>query len=306
MEQILEFIVVLFKMLFVGLIDGLKALLPIGVLPRKEVKGDVALITGAGSGLGRLMAQEFGRLGATIVLWDINEAGNKETVQLLEKENITAHAYTVDLSDRESINATAKKVLSDIGRVDILVNNAGIVTGKKLFECPDGLMEKTVAVNTTAHFFTVKNFLPGMLERDHGHIVTIASMAGKAGVAGLVDYCASKHGAVGFHESLTSELRYLNKTGVHTTCVCPYYVDTGMFEGVTTKSPILLPILQPQYVVDNIMEATLTNKEYIIMPKFCYWAVFAYSFMPPRMFDLVANYYGTNDCMEQFVGRAKA
>lgn len=82
---------------------------------------------------------------------------------------------------------------------------------------------------------TVKAFLPAMLARNHGHVVTIASVAGLFGVNGLVDYCASKFAAVGFDESLRAELWVSKKTGVHTTVVCPYYINTGMFDGVKTK-----------------------------------------------------------------------
>ena len=81
----------------------------------------------------------------------------------------------------------------------------------------------------------VKAFLPSMLEKNHGHIVTIASMAGIFGSAGLADYCASKFAAVGFEESLRNELINLNKTGIKTTIVCPYFIKTGMFEGAKTE-----------------------------------------------------------------------
>jgi hypothetical protein len=86
--------------------------------------------------------------------------------------------------------------------------------------------------------------LPHMLENNHGHVVTVASMAGKSGTAGLVDYCASKFGAVGFSESLLAELHALNKDGVYVTTVCPYYIDTGMFDGVHTQFVLLHLLLQ--------------------------------------------------------------
>jgi all-trans-retinol dehydrogenase (NAD+) len=77
--------------------------------------------------------------------------------------------------------------------------------------------------------------MPGMMERNHGHIVSIASSAGFIGVNGLADYCASKFGAVGFDESLRLELGMQGKTGVHTTVVCPYFISTGMFDGAKTR-----------------------------------------------------------------------
>lgn len=97
-------------------------------------------------------------------------------------------------------------------------------------------------MNTTAHFWTVKTVLPTMMARDSGHIVTIASIAGWVGVNGLADYCASKFGAVGFDESLRFELRAMRKR-IKTTCICPYFINTGMFDGASSKFPLLLPIL---------------------------------------------------------------
>lgn len=81
----------------------------------------------------------------------------------------------------------------------------------------------------------MKAFLPDMMERNHGHIVNIASSAGLVGVTGLADYCASKFAAVGFDESLRFELEYLKKDGIHTTVVCPFFINTGMFEGAKTR-----------------------------------------------------------------------
>ena len=77
--------------------------------------------------------------------------------------------------------------------------------------------------------------MPAMMKKNHGHVITIASGAGLFGIAGLVDYCASKFGAVGIHESLTSELSIMGLDGVHTTVICPFYIDTGMFDGVKTR-----------------------------------------------------------------------
>ena len=91
---------------------------------------------------------------------------------------------------------------------------------------------------------TCKAFLPGMIERNHGHVVNIASSAGLIGVNGLADYCASKFGAVGFDESLRMELAMQGKNGVHTTVVCPYFISTGMFEGAKTRYDTICTILK--------------------------------------------------------------
>lgn len=93
-----------------------------------------------------------------------------------------------------------------MGDVDILINNAGIVSGKKLLDNNIKLIEKTIAVNTTSHTYTIREFLPKMIEKKSGHVVTIASISGMFGVCGLVDYCASKFGAIGLDEALRMEL----------------------------------------------------------------------------------------------------
>ena len=84
-------------------------------------------------------------------------------------------------------------------------------------------------------FQTLKAFMPHMIEKNHGHIVTIASLAGHLGMKGLVDYCASKFAAVGLDDALYHELHYSGKTGVKCTVVCPFYINTGMFDGVKAK-----------------------------------------------------------------------
>lgn len=104
-------------------------------------------------GLGRLFAIEFGKLGARVVLWDINERLNLETLEILESQGVDAYAYTVDISNHHSIYETADKVKKEVGDIEILFNNAGIVSGKKLFENSDEMMLKTMAVNTNALFF---------------------------------------------------------------------------------------------------------------------------------------------------------
>merc|ERR1712156_863522 len=104
-----------------------------------------------------------------------------------------------------------------------------------------------------------------MLNKDKGHIVTIASVAGYAGVSGLADYCASKFGAVGFDESIRMELRHL-KSKVKTTCINPFYINTGMFDGVKSKFPIILPILGESYTSNRIVTAILQEEKTVMIP----------------------------------------
>jgi len=233
--------------------------------PRKDVSGKTVLVTGAGSGLGQGLTIEFAKLGATVIGWDISQRGLSATESKLDELNLKSRwfSYVCDLSNREQVYAMAKKVKQDVGEIDILVNNAGIVTGKNFLECDDAMIVKTMEVNAIAHFWTLKSFLPSMIKRNDGHIVSIASGAGLVGVPGLVDYCASKFAAVGIAESLDAELYGMQKNGVHSTVVCPYFIDTGMFDGV--HSPFI-PLLKTEWVVNAIIDGVLRNKRQIILP----------------------------------------
>ncbi|XP_078718835.1 epidermal retinol dehydrogenase 2 [Lampetra fluviatilis] len=279
---------------------------------RKSVAGQVVLVTGAGSGLGRLMALSLARLGATLVIWDVNRAANEETAQLIREEGDgvegderkpRVHAYSVDCSRREDVYRVADLVKRDVGDIDILVNNAGIVTGRKFIDSPDELLQKTMDVNIMAHFWTYKAFLPAMVANDHGHLVSIASSAGLIGVNGLADYCASKFAAVGFAESVALEMLALGKFGVKTTIVCPYFINTGMFNGCATKWPRLMPILDQHYASNKIIDAILREQVQLVMPRSLYGMMALKNIIPVKLGVLLGNYFGAFHFMDHFVGR---
>lgn len=278
------------------------------LLPRKKknVAGELVLITGAGSGIGRLMAQEFAALGTVLVLWDINQEGLKETARIAKSRGASrVHYYLCDCSDKNEVYRVADQVKREVGDISILVNNAGIVTGKKFIDAPDSLIEKTMEVNTMAHFWTYKAFLPAMIANNHGHLVSIASSAGLIGVNGLADYCASKFAAVGFAESVGLELLATGKDGVKTTIVCPYFINTGMFDGCQTKWPSVLPILNAEYVTKKIIHAVLTDQVYLLLPKSMYFINALKTILPMKQGLLLGHYMGAFNLMDTFRGRTK-
>ena len=287
----------------------------IGWISEKSLKGDVAVVTGGGSGIGRLLCVELAKAGCEVAIWDINEAGANETRTMVEAAGGIARVYVANVTDAERVYALANQVEQDFKRpASLLINNAGIVSGgKPLLETPDAKIRLTFEVNTLAHFWTVKAFLPAMMEANKGHIVTIASASGMAGVPNLTDYAASKFAAVGFDESLRNELKKLGKKGVVTTCVCPYYINTGMFDGVTTKVPWLLPILKPENVVAKIMKAIKRNQSLLCLPPLIYTTQIMkgllYLLPGPRTGDMlgdgVLTILGITDSMNEFKGRGK-
>ncbi|XP_037058335.1 epidermal retinol dehydrogenase 2 isoform X2 [Peromyscus leucopus] len=281
LESVKDMLVFLGKSLFSILEALFFQLIP---KPKKNVAGEIVLITGAGSGLGRLLALQFARLGSVLVLWDVNKEANEETLQVAREAGATrVYAYTCDCSQREEVYRVADQVKKEVGDVSILINNAGIVTGKKFLDCPDDLMEKSLDVNFKAHLWTYKAFLPAMIANNHGHLVCISSSAGLVGVNGLAE----------------------KQTGIKTTIVCPFFIKTGMFEGCTTKCPTLLPILDPEYAVRKIIEAILQEKLYLYMPKFLYFMMFLKSFLPVETGMLIADYLGVFHVMDGFTGQKK-
>lgn len=226
----------------------------------KEVDQDIVLVTGSGSGLGRDIALEYARLKSSLVLWDINEAGLRETKSLVEDvyrmvltdedEKRDCLIYVVDVSKKENIYEAASQVKIDLNNksledqkngvkeryVSVLVNNAGIYYGQYLHEITDRQIEKIFAINILAHFWTVRTFLPDMIRHRKGHIVEIASMGGIAGMLKQVDYCATKFATVGFEESLSIELDHLGLGDhIRTTIVCPFFFGSNLFSNFNHK-----------------------------------------------------------------------
>lgn len=265
--------------------------------------GKTVLITGAGSGIGRLMAQKIAAKGAAqVILWDISQEGLDGTAEQLSGTGCQTGAYCCDLTKREMIQSMAADVLADYGPVDVLINNAGIVSGKPLLELSDEAIERTFDVNTLALFWTTRAFLPGMIQRGAGHIVTVASAGGLIATPKMTDYSASKFAAVGFDESLRVELKRLGHKSIHTTVVCPYYISTGMFEGVRTRFPFLLPILKPDDVAERVVRAIEKDKNRVIMPPFVY-VLYPARLLPTGLFDEVVTFFGVNHTMDEFKGR---
>jgi len=276
------------------------------------------------------MALQIAAEGGNVAAWDRDERGLENLLAEASSRNFpgTLCAQAVDLSSKAGIDAAASLVLKEHppvgtggvsgvrggvalagfaagwpGRVDVLINNAGVVSGKPFLECSDRQIDLTMAVNAMAPIWLTHRILPGMLERGSGRVVTVASAAGLQGVANLVDYCASKHAAVGFMEALRSELKRAGNR-VRTTLVCPYYIDTGMFEGVKTRLPLLLPILRPEIVARRIVEATARGHEVVLLPGFVRVSWLSRFIMPTPLCDFTLRLMGITASMDDFKGRA--
>jgi all-trans-retinol dehydrogenase (NAD+) len=259
--------------------------------------GSTVLITGGGSGIGRRMAIGAARRGANVVIWDISTERGEAVRDEIRAHRLPCEAHTVDVTDKAAVRAAAEAT----GPVDVLVNNAGVVSGRPLLETSDAAIERTMAVNVLALYWVTRAFLPGMVERRRGTVVTVASAAGLVGVARQTDYSASKWAAVGFTESLRAELR-TGRTGVRTLVVCPYFIDTGMFEGVQSRFPWLLPILKEGDVARAILDGVESGKQQLVLPRLV-GLVPPARMLPVRAFDAFCDVMGINQTMAHFTGR---
>ncbi len=266
-----------------------------------DVATSLSLITGGASGIGRALVLRFAAAGGRVVVWDIDGDGLAALSEEASALPGKVFTYRCDLSDRTDIAATAVKVIEQVGDVDLIVHNAGIVAGAPLNELTDEQIERTFAINTLALFYVTRPFLGAMIQRNRGHIVTIASAGGLAGTAKLTDYCASKFAAVGFDDALRAEFNFL-KYDIATTVVCPFYINTGMFDGVSTRFSWLIPILDPAYVVERISDAIAKRKKRLVMPRFVYttWLV---RLLPVGLGDRLMTFFGVTQSMQRFTGR---
>jgi short-subunit dehydrogenase len=262
------------------------------------------LITGGAAGIGKLLAERcLEERAYKVILWDINEAKLLETKEEFAKRGFEILTDVVDVADLKDIIRASEALKAEIGTLDILFNNAGIVVGKSFDKHTHRDISKSVDINVSGVMHVALEFLPGMIDQNEGHIINIASAAGLIPNPNMSVYAASKWAVVGWSESIRLEQEE-NNTGVKITTVMPSYINTGMFDGV--KSPVLTPIMEPEFIVDKIMQA-VKNDEIILMEPFMTKTIpLLRGILPTRAFDFIAGkIFGVYKTMENFKGKPK-
>jgi NAD(P)-dependent dehydrogenase (short-subunit alcohol dehydrogenase family) len=195
----------------------------------------VALVTGAGSGIGRACALALARAGAVVVAADIDRPAGEETVALVAAAGGTAWFVAADVTRDAEVAAMVGAVVARHGRLDHAVNNAGIPSnGKSITDCPEEDWDRLMAVNLKSVWLCLKHELRQMEAQGGGAIVNMASIAGLAGLARRGDYVAAKHGVVGLTRTAALECA---TAGIRVNAVCPGYVRTPMVERVIRREP---------------------------------------------------------------------
>jgi 2-keto-3-deoxy-L-fuconate dehydrogenase len=191
----------------------------------------IALVTGAGSGIGRAIAERFASAGALVIAADLDATAAEETARRAPERIVPDH---VDVRDEASVRTLMERTLDRFGRLDILVNNAGIGTTKDLVETDLTEWENVFAVNVRGVFLCCKYALPSMLARRSGVIINIGSVAGLIGIPKRAAYCASKGAVVTLTKQIA--IAYVRE-GIRCNCICPGTVDSPWVERLVAREP---------------------------------------------------------------------
>ena len=232
-----------------------------------NLHNQLAVVTGAASGIGRATAAAFTAAGARVVVADIDQAKGEEAAAALRAAGHMAEYLAVDMTDRASIEGFAARVLERCGTPDVIVNGAGWGKNAPFWEGEQAFWDKIVNLNFIGPMQLVKALLPRMIERGSGRIINIASDAGRVGSLGETVYSAAKGGVIAFTKSLAREAA---RFGVNVNCVCPGPTDTPLYNRVPekireafTRAIPFRRVAQPQEIADAILFFASSRSDYV-------------------------------------------
>jgi len=223
-----------------------------------ELKGQVAIVTGAGRGIGRATALELARLGADILIADMDQAGAKRTAEEVGALGRRAVATSTDVTSRADLRAMVDRAQAEFGRIDILVNNAGIYRAAATLDVTEEHWDAIMNINAKAVFFASQAVLPTMVAQKSGSIVSLASMAGKIGSKTNLPYNASKAAVISMTKSLA--LAHAGD-GIRVNCVCPGLVETDMWSQVSREQGALLGMTAEEFTRHRAAQVPLGRME---------------------------------------------
>ncbi|WP_249011236.1 SDR family oxidoreductase [Conexibacter sp. DBS9H8] len=254
-----------------------------------HIAGKVIAITGAGRGIGKATARALTQQGAKVAIGDIDLDTAQATAQEL---GLSAPAVRLDVTDRASVDAFLDQVEATLGPIDVLINNAGIMPTVRFLDEDEASIDRQFAINVRGVMHGMRAVIPRMLNRGGGHVINVASTAGKFGVPGVATYCATKHAVVGLSNSVRAELR---DTPVDLSVVMPVIVRTELTDGVPDTRGV--KTLQPQDVAASIVEAIQTRRYEVWCPRSVHAIYRATTLLPLRANDLFAQVTKAEDAM---------
>lgn len=226
-----------------------------------ELKGKLALITGGARGIGRATAAELLRAGARVAICDIDlQIAERTANELSPRGDVSA--YHLDVTDQAEFNRAVAQIEAEKGPIDILINNAGIMSLGAFLEHEEANDRKQFEINVFGVMHGMRAVLPRMRTRGAGHIVNVASLAGRVGIPNAAGYTASKFAVIGMTESVRNELK---GSGIGFTYVMPYLVNTDLTAG--TKALFWPPIVEPEDVAKALVDGVRRKKLEVYVPR---------------------------------------
>jgi NAD(P)-dependent dehydrogenase (short-subunit alcohol dehydrogenase family) len=257
--------------------------------PPRDLSGKVVAITGGGRGIGRALAEALAGEGARVVIGDLDLPVAQRSAEEIGRETL---ALGLDVTDRAAYTAFLDEVERRVGPIDVLVNNAGIMPVTGLVDEEDAMAIRQIEINLHAVIHGTKEAMRRMRPRGTGHIVNMASVAGRVGYPHLATYSACKHGVVGLSEAVHGELR---GSGVEVTVVMPALVSTELATGV--KSARGFKISTPEEVAAAVLDALRQPRFEVYVPRSIAPTLALTGLLPRRVRDAIAHLIGNDELL---------
>ena len=271
-----------------------------------NLKNKLVLITGGAKGIGLATAQRILNEGGKVILWDFNEDDLNKTVNNFKEQGFDVFSQICNVTNKEQVYSNANIIKEKFGSLDILINNAGTVYTGYMLDRSDEELENLINVNFTSMIYTIRAFMPGMLEKNSGHIINISSASSMTGAPKLAVYAATKWAVAGLTESLRLEVQKMGKSGVRFSSIHPNFLKKGLFEG--TRLNFLGQLLAPGVKSHDAVAKVIVNRAIKLgfhspkVPWIMNQVVLLRALLPSSLLIKVSSLYGLNDMMDDYKG----